>query len=188
MGRHVPPPMEIVCWTAGFVDGEGWMGHRTGRWFRMGVSQSDGNGGERVCRRLRDEWRVGNLGSQDRVTNLGIQSLIWTWQVSARWDCHFVLATLLPYLRVKTSVAAEVIKAIEEHPQRYRRWSPWEDEYLTANIEILTVSEIGATLERNNPSVWDRCKRLGIGQGKGGSPANRRRGEAREGVPPPWAS
>lgn len=164
-------PIELVCYTAGLLDGDGYITwSREGRSKRgkgnpfMGITQSSVNDGQVLLQQIRDEWGMGVVYTQRRVTNLGIDSTMYNWMVSGRMAVTDVLSELEPHLRVKSQKAAETLQRIRDIGIWHQYWSAAEDEFLRANIGILPFKEIGVRLGRNtsSQSVRERAIRLGI--------------------------
>lgn len=172
MDPYDVPPVELVAYTAGLFDGEGWCGHSVkNASYKLWIGQSEGNDGEDLCRWLHSQWGLGIVSCQSRTTNLGVYSVMWMWQVGARWDTRFVLRTLLPFLHVKRVAALRVIGAVEATPPKYRLFTPREDDFIRDNLARLGPYATAARLGRSYDSLRTRSKHLGLG----GLPDRRRR-------------
>lgn len=171
MQFRTPPPIEVIAYTAGIIDGEGYIGAPGADNFRVSVSQAEKNNGEQLCEWLRDQWKMGLILTVHRLTNLGIQSQMWVWQVGARRDVRYLLELTSPFLIIKRERAGDVVSLINSHIDDEQRWTNWtqaEDEYLTTNT-LQPSKDIAAVLGRSHYAVKERRRKLGLSRpgGKG---------------------
>lgn len=154
------PTLEIVCYTAGFFDGEGsiWL-QTAGNRYYAGVSQSTSNDGERLMRWLQSEWAVGTVNAQ-RKRHRGDEWIQWHWSVNAAREVRFFLGALLPYLHVKRTAAERALLIVPT--DRRTRWSPSEDRFIREQWAIASERDIAMRIERTETGLRHRARKLGL--------------------------
>jgi len=162
---YIRPSDIAIGYTAGIVDGEGYIGVNVKEaLFNVIVSQADKNNGRSLMQWLVDTWGFGTIDAVDRVTNLGIQSLMWTWTVNPRRDVLWLLESCEPFFIVKRMKAQQAISIIRETIDDKQRWTAWtqlEDQYLRNN-KLATVRSLSEHLNRSPMAVLQRRKLLGL--------------------------
>lgn len=158
------PPNEVIAYTAGVIDGEGSITRPGASGITVQLSQAEKNRGEQLCRWFRDQWQIGTVLRNERTTNLGIHSIMWVWQVSARRDCLWLLRLIQPYLIVKGERAAALIPHLETLIDEQQRWTVWtanEDEYLRHHRDE-NPEQLAAVLQRTCGAILSRRRLLGL--------------------------
>jgi hypothetical protein len=109
------PEITVIAYTAGFVDGEGCIGHYGRYGFNIRVSQSEINYGGEILARLRADW--GGIGTihkyKKRFDNQ--KHFIYEWSVGGAWQVETLLGAIAPYLRVKRERGLQVLQAVRHH-------------------------------------------------------------------------
>jgi hypothetical protein len=160
---YVPPPRDIISYTAGFFDGEGSIG-TAGNRYNVSVAQSDINNGETILRALKKEW--GDIGCIFRSNRKFRErdNICTTWTIGGTFQVKFFLTACLPYFRVKRDRAVYILRDLERHMQQSRKnWSPAEDKILREmwNAEH-DQWDIAEAIGRSEPALRHRAKALGL--------------------------
>lgn len=158
MHHYQRPPIELVCYTAGLLDGEGSIGIAGNR-FNVSISQSEVNGGEALFARLRDEWGgLGSLFQSKPRSEYRQKHAVWIWTLGGVHQVEHVINHTLPYLRVKRGAAERLLKAIEDHHGR-REWSHGEIAFLRENADA-SSTWIARKLDRSPSGVRHQRRKL----------------------------
>ncbi|MCT2580542.1 MULTISPECIES: hypothetical protein [unclassified Mesorhizobium] len=167
MEHFARPPIEVVAYTAGFIDGEGTISVKGNR-FRVVVSQSVTNDGATICRWLRDAWCVGTVAPSHRVFH-GKTWEQWFWTVAAAREVKHVIDCCLPYFHVKRSAADQVGVRVNDFLNNGHRcrWSPEEIKFLGDQWRRHD-DWIGEQLRRSATSVRHQRRALGLAKPPGG--------------------
>ena len=133
MEHFVRPPIEVICYTAGLLDGEGTIFKVIAdNRFGFSISQSAKNNGENLCHWLKEQWGgIGNIHGQTRYWK-GRAQIQWQWQINAAYEVQHGLRHMLPYLRVKRDGAERALAYIQQRLDDGTRylWTPGENDYL----------------------------------------------------------
>ncbi len=155
MEHFVRPPIEVICYTAGLLDGEGSVfkvvSHNR---FGFSLSQSEKNSGEQLCRWLAEQWGgIGHINGQTKRWN-GRDHLQWHWTVNAAYEVQHGLGLMLPYLRVKRDSAERALAHIQQRLATGIRfiWTPGEIAYLREHWRE-SDRAIGRVINRTSDAV-----------------------------------
>ena len=166
MEIYKKPSEGIIGYTAGLLDGEGSIRLATKKSIiQIVILQSEKNNGRSLMEWLIEQWKMGTIRSTQRITNLGVDSKMWIWQIGARRDALFLLETLLPYLIVKRDKAIRAIELIPNHIDEQQRWASYtemEDDYIRANYQTMSVKELATNLSRTPDALLKRAVELGV--------------------------
>jgi len=133
MEHFVRPPIEVICYTAGLLDGEGSVFKVSSKnRFGFSLSQSIKNNGEDLCLWLREQWGIGGVSPQTKEWPDKPPHIQWHWIVNAAYEVQHGLSAMLPYLRVKRERAELALAHFEERQAAGVRffWTPGENAYL----------------------------------------------------------
>jgi hypothetical protein len=162
------PPEGIVGYTAGLIDGEGSIYFVAGNnRFGCNVAQSAGNDGEELVRWLREQWGIGTINCQRKASVDGNpprnRSDCWIWAVNGGRELEWLLATCLPYLRVKRNKAERAVDLVRRRLDAGVRfaWTPGEDRYLSEHWRE-PDEDLAAAIRRPERSVRHRRRFLGL--------------------------
>ena len=163
MEHFVRPPIEVICYTAGLLDGEGsvFRVHGANR-FGFSRSQSPKNNGEQLCRWLSEQWGIGNVNPQTK--RWGEQEHVqWHWTVNAAHEVQHGLGLMLPYLRVKREAAERALAHIQQRLADGVRflWTPGEIAYLREHYDE-SDSSIGRVIKRSTNAIAAQRIVLGL--------------------------
>ena len=167
MEHFVRPPIEVICYTAGLLDGEGSVfkvvSHNR---FGFSLSQSEKNSGEQLCRWLAEQWGgIGHINGQTKRWN-GRDHLQWHWTVNAAYEVQHGLGLMLPYLRVKRDSAERALAHIQQRLATGIRfiWTPGEIAYLREHYDE-SDSSIGRVIKRSTNAIAAQRIVLGLPRG-----------------------
>jgi hypothetical protein len=162
MEHYRPPAIEIICYTAGILDGEGsiYLVQEDNR-FGFSISQSHKNDGEALCRWLCEQWGCGNITVQTRGWNADNPQ--WHWSVAAAYQVQHILQCLLPYLRVKRRAAERALAHIDQRIASGVRFflSAGEDQYIIDHSQE-SNGAIATALKRSRTAIREARERLGL--------------------------
>src|SRR6266545_3295962 len=167
MEHFVRPPIEVVCYTAGLLDGEGSIFHVVGKnRFGFSISQSSKNNGEDLCGWLKEQWGgIGYVHGQRRQWK-GQERIQWHWIVAAAYEVQHGLGVTLPYLRVKRDAAERALAYIQQRlgdGVRYR-WTAGENDYLRQHWEDHN-DDIARAINRTPASIQHQRTVFGLASG-----------------------
>ena len=170
MEHFVRPPIEIICYTAGLLDGEGSIFHVVGKnRFGYSLSQGEKNDGETLCRWLKEQWGIGRVHPQ-QSNDFGRTHLQWHWIVNAAYEVQHGLGAMLPYLRVKRDAAERALAYIQQRLDDGVRslWTPGEIAYLREHWEESTEA-LAIAIDRTPDAIREQRRVLGLGHGARGT-------------------
>lgn len=158
MQHYRTPSLEIICYTAGLLDGEGSIGIAGNR-FNVSISQSEGNDGEGLLKGIRDEWfGIGSLFRCEPRYAYRQKHAVWIWTLGGVHQVEHLIQCCLPYLRVKRAAAERLLIAIADHHGR-REWSAGEVAFLINHPEKKR-GWIAKHLDRSPSSVAHKRRQL----------------------------
>ena len=171
MEHFVRPPIEVVCYTAGLLDGEGTVFKVSAKnRFGFSLSQGSKNNGEDLCRWLKEQWGgIGNVNPQTRQWK-GREQIQWHWQVNAAHEVQHGLGAMLPYLRVKRAAAERARAHIQQRLADGVRsvWTSGEIAYLREHWEESTEA-LAIAIDRTPDAIREQRRVLGLGHGARGT-------------------